>query len=140
MKRLIVTGWRGATSEHRPLIEAALTVHRHEDITLVHGDGQGVDQLAAAIVTDWGWLVEPHPAAWDRCGSGCPRQPHLRFRGVEQYCPYAGPRRNTRMCAAGADLVMAFPGPRSRGTYDCLRRAAQYGIPAEVHPLAVGRG
>jgi len=41
----------------------------------------------------------------------------------------AGPIRNGRMVAAGADLVLAFPG--GRGTADCVRQARAAGIPVK---------
>jgi hypothetical protein len=40
--------------------------------------------------------------------------------------PSAGPKRNSRMVAAGADLVLAFPG--GKGTADCVAQARKAGI------------
>lgn len=145
MPKIIVTGWRRAekvaVERNRDAIREALGAiwsrPRWSDaMTLLHGDGEGVDQLAAQIATaDWGWHVQAYPADWSTCGEGCPDRPHLRTRGGVTYCPYAGHRRNEAMCAAGADLLLAFPGPGSKGTWDCLRRAAAHGIPARVYPL-----
>jgi hypothetical protein len=39
------------------------------------------------------------------------------------------------MCAVGADLMLAFPGPASVGTWDAVRRATRHGIPIRIHPL-----
>lgn len=138
--RIIVTGWRAAGEAHREIVGGALpwawdVGPGARDMTLVHGDGTGVDQLAADIADRWGWTVEAHPADWEHCGDGCPPRPHLRMRGATPYCPHAGPRRNEAMCAAGADLVLAFPGPNSTGTWDCLRRAQRHGIAFRGYPL-----
>lgn len=133
MTRIIVTGWRDARDwQHRETIEAALypLFLTHElagDVTLVHGKCHlgGVDLIAHRIAENWGWTPEPHPAI------GHPTQDFGPWPG-------AGPKRNRYMCSLGADLVIAFPGPGSKGTWDCLQAAAmEYGIPGEVHPLGV---
>jgi hypothetical protein len=49
----------------------------------------------------------------------------------------AGPKRNTKMVQLGAHLVMAFPGPYSRGTWDCLQKAVNAGIPPRLYPLHI---
>ena len=56
----------------------------------------------------------------------------------------AGPRRNSRMVARGADRCLAFPGVGSRGTWDCARKAVDAGIPTRLyslmHPIASAIG
>lgn len=114
---VIVTGWRGALFEHhRDLIAADLAAIRdaHADVVLRHGRCPygGVDLIAAVLAHDWGWTVEEYP-------------PEIVNGRI------LGPGRNRAMCAAEprADEVVAFPGPGSRGTWDCLRWAVRYGIP-----------
>jgi hypothetical protein len=41
----------------------------------------------------------------------------------------AGPERNTHMVRDGADQCIAFPGPNSTGTWDCVFKAVAAGIP-----------
>ncbi len=50
--------------------------------------------------------------------------------------PAAGPRRNARMLDCfKPDLVLAFPQPGSRGTWDCIKAAASRGIRVIIVPL-----
>lgn len=133
MYRIIVSGWRGASRiSHGDIIAEALCDAIRDispddppsSLTLVQGACHlgGVDDIAADLATDWGWTVESHPAL---------RHPTQRFGRW----PWAGPRRNEYMCSLGADVLLAFPGPASRGTLDCVRRATNYGIPTRVYPL-----
>lgn len=85
----------------------------YESVVLVHGDAPGVDKEAAAIWESHGLPTEPHPADWSRGGR-------------------AGPERNARMVALGADRCIAFPIHGSKGTIDCMLKAAAAGIPTEV--------
>lgn len=129
MTRILVTGWRHADTRHRPIIERGLmqvivllddgtdVADAAGPVTLVHGAQRGVDEVAALIAADWGWRCEPHPARWSELGAA------------------AGPARNRHMVAGGALLVAGFPGPGSKGTWGCLRMAAEAGIPALVQPL-----
>jgi hypothetical protein len=39
------------------------------------------------------------------------------------------------MVSLGADLCLGFPGPGSKGTWDCLRKAVDAGIPTRVRSL-----
>jgi hypothetical protein len=112
---VIVTGWRDATTEdHGEIIERELFMVKmsHEQVTLRHGQCPygGVDLIAENTVRPWGWQIERDPA-------------QIRNGKI------LGPARNRRMCAKGASLCLGFPGPGSRGTWDCLKWAAHYGIP-----------
>lgn len=51
--------------------------------------------------------------------------------------PKAGPLRNQEMVDY-ADAVIAIPCPKSRGTWDCVRRAQAKGIPVYIHREALG--
>lgn len=79
-------------------------------VTVVHGSAAGADTLAGRVAAAWGMRVEEHPADWGRHGKA------------------AGPRRNAGMVALGADVVLAFPLGASRGTRDCMAKAAAAGI------------
>jgi hypothetical protein len=109
MTRIIVTG--GRDFEDWELIYTVL--ERYDSSpppTLVHGGCKsGVDAAAARIATDLGWPVEAHPADWYGSGRA------------------AGPLRNRRMAALGADLCLAFPG--GRGTASMMSMAQEHGIP-----------
>jgi hypothetical protein len=124
---LIVTGWRGATqAQHGRIIADALDPYRaHRHVTLRHGRCPygGVDLIAANLAETWGWTVEAYPA--------------LVVNGRIQ-----GPARNRAMCAAEprADQVLAFPGPGSLGTWDCLHWAARHDIPFRGYPLTITKG
>lgn len=93
------------------------------DIVFVHGGADGVDKVAALWAVaraSLGIAVEPHsiaPADWAAHGK------------------YAGPKRNAAMVALGADLCLAFPRKDSKGTWGCIRLAADAGIPVRIHPL-----
>jgi hypothetical protein len=87
---------------------------------------------------------DPMPADWDHCGAGCPTPgtPRHRVRklpgdiyhpgDLPDYCPKAGPRRNT-VLVVGLDELLAYPLPSSRGTRQCMRAAATLDVP--VRPI-----
>lgn len=107
--RILITGSRTWTDTAR--IRAVLMWCRrtYPDAVLVHGDCRGADRIAAGIWTSWGLPTEAHPADW-----------HTHGRA-------AGPMRNHRMVAAGADLCLAFLRDSSRGATHCAAERA--GIP-----------
>lgn len=113
MKRLLVTGSRHGWDEER--LRLALDRAWYElseddaEVVLVHGVAPGVDTQAAEYWISRGRLVETHPAAWREEG------------------PAAGPIRNSKMVALGADLCLAFGD--GKGTTDCARKAEAAGIP-----------
>lgn len=81
----------------------------------VHGGAPGCDLLVEDIAYEFGATIERHDAEWSRYGSS------------------AGPKRNLHMVSLGADLCLAFPCPKSKGTWDCVRKAAGAGIPVRVY-------
>lgn len=129
--RILVTGSRDWTDRAAiaDAIAEHLTVSPEPDAyglaaidweghTIVHGDAPGADTIAARLAVAWGMEIEPHPAYWQQLGRG------------------AGPRRNTEMVAAGADVCLTFAtSTGSRGTLDCARKARAAGIP--VHDYGV---
>ena len=125
MKRILITGsrrWTDAATIKRALLDAIWDLGAPpRNITVVHGDCHlgGADILAAEIAEGVGMTVEPHPAE---------RGP----RGE-----VLGPKRNAHMVSLGADLCLAFPDPKSRGTFDCMKKAENAGIP--VRNYGTGR-
>lgn len=122
--RILVTGsraWRdrGLIREVLRWLDAAVS-----DPVLIHGnDGEvdttgcvvrGLDRMAGEEADALGWDVEPHDALWDLHGAA------------------AGSLRNQSMVDAGADLCVAFPLPGSKGTWDCVARADEAGIPVVI--------
>lgn len=108
---------------------------------LIVGDADGVD-TACIDLARRGWTVDgPHRPDWDLCTDGCPDDggAHRRHRpprlgqDTGTYCPLAGHRRNQHMvnvaAATPAPVCLGFHHGSSRGTTDCLNRAAAAGIP-----------
>jgi hypothetical protein len=126
--RILVTGSRTCTEGQARTIcgslDAVADSLAHEivgrGLTIVHGDCPygGVDLVAHLWALDHPDATpEPHPADWNRHGKA------------------AGPIRNSEMVASGAYVCLAFPGPKSVGTWDCIRKAASAGIPTHIYPL-----
>lgn len=122
---IIVTGSRHAVG---PL--DAAEVHGTLDAfvlggdTLYVGDARGVDTLAAWWARENNIACQRFSADWTRLDKA------------------AGPERNERMVAAALALRdthrligLAFPGPKSSGTWDCVRRMRAAGI--DVHTWEV---
>jgi hypothetical protein len=107
-------------ARHRKIMTQALVEHvmPHfgEFLTLMHGDCEGADQLAASI---WDGLklgpVQAFPARWSDLGGR------------------AGHVRNGIMVAHMPDLVLAFHLGNSRGTADAIRQARAAGLRTEVY-------
>ena len=132
--RILVTGSRNATEDHRHEIKVAIIeavgrirARQMSQVILVHGDEDtdngcpGVDRLAESIVkTDlaaFNIQVEPHNA-----------RDFLPW-------PAAGPKRNSHMVSLGANICLGFALPGSKGTWDCAKKAADAGIPTIVRTL-----
>jgi YspA, cpYpsA-related SLOG family len=111
-RRVIICGSRGWSDRQR--IEERL-FYLPPDAVIVHGAARGVDRIAHQEAEKAGFLLEPHPAEWERYGKR------------------AGFIRNEEMANLGADLLIAFWDGRSRGTLDMMERCAKYGIPIEVN-------
>lgn len=118
-KRLLVTGsrhWTDDTIIRGALIAAGETLGRNT--VLVHGACRGADQLASQQWRRWGLPEEKHPVTrhdWDTEGKR------------------AGPARNQRMVAGGADLGLVFPSHDSLGAWQCADVAYQSGVPLRVY-------
>ena len=84
-------------------------------VELVHGDARGVDRQAAEWAASWCRPNKSFPAAWAMFGS---RAGALRNQEMVDYCA-----AQPEPC-----VCLAFPCPKSRGTWDCVRRAKAAGI------------
>lgn len=85
-------------------------------VVIRHGGARGADQLAGELARENGAIEDPHPVSDEEW---------RKSRG-------AGHARNARMVAMGADVCIGFPMPGSKGTWDCLKRAVDAGIPVEI--------
>jgi hypothetical protein len=123
--RVLVTGWRGWPSSHRSIIwnkldslwdKFGIPREKHK-LIIVHGKCPygGVDQWAQHWAINRRQRWEPHEA--ERIGGRL-----------------LGPERNAHMVNLGARICLAFPGPGSRGTIDCARKARAAGIEVEELP------
>jgi hypothetical protein len=112
---------------------------RFGDFVLRHGKcPTGFDALAQEWADARGVVTDPMPADWDSCGWECPTTPHRRRKRpgdvvhpgmLDDYCPYAGPRRNAAMVAKGAALLVAAPEAGGLGTQNCIRLAKAARMP-----------
>lgn len=123
--RLLVTGSRKCTPDETNAVHIQLDrmfTELHvplQGFIVVEGGQTGVDRAARSWAEgrpDW-VTPETHEADWIKHGKA------------------AGPIRNTEMVEAGADLCVAFPALDSRGTWDCVRQAADIGIHVIIFPL-----
>lgn len=108
---------------------------------------QSIDQAIHEWVADCGEalgvLEDPMPADWDLCTDHCPAGHRIRKRPgdiehpgtLDDYCPWAGPRRNEEMVLKQGPRVaklIAAPYRVSRGTRNCIKAATAVGIPVQV--------
>lgn len=130
---VVITGGRSYPNELRRVVEASLNARyaRYGNFTLIHGAcgwtlgvNNVIDQMTGAdrYADDWaqtapGVDLRRRPADWDR------------------YDKQAGPRRNEAMVLEALELAspeqihgLAFPEPRSRGTWNCVRHMEDHGI------------
>lgn len=113
--RIMVTGGRDWSDE--ATIRSALAEFSG-DVTLIHGACPwGADAIADRVARELGFRVVEFHADWSKHG------------------PAAGPIRNAAMARSRPDVVLAFPTPRSRGTWDAVHRARKAGIDVRVFAL-----
>src|SRR3990172_222281 len=114
--KILVTGdrqWDDYDLMRRVLWEYAPPTYLGYDVTLIHGDAKGADQMAAKIAFLFGWQVRKYPAQWHK------------------YHRTAGPIRNRQMLdIEQPDLVIAFHKhwERSKGTKDMVAYAEKRGV------------
>lgn len=118
--RILITGSRD-WSDPNVIVQALLDVSNWQpnvwnDVVIVHGAcPTGADAMAQAIANEYDFKVEAHPADWKKYGRA------------------AGPYRNQKMVDLGADIVLAFKNPGSRGTQDCINRAIKAGLEVKIY-------
>ena len=118
--RIIVTGSRHHTDVEMVErgIDEAITLAcpvGPAEFVIVHGDAPGADRIAKEYAQrSRSMSDEPHIAYWERYGKS------------------AGPLRNQEMVDLGASIMVAFPHPDSRGTWDAIRKAVDVGIPVLI--------
>ncbi len=116
---LIVTGTRDKrASEDEPLIMDAID-EVDPGLILVGDCPTGVDKLVDDMRA---WPTKRFEADWKNQGKG------------------AGPIRNRKLVDYAINLeleayFLAFPGPKSKGTIDCITACAMAGIPGKVVPI-----
>lgn len=111
--RILISGGRNYANS--ALIQQELEARAADTEVVIHGDARGADTLAAIIAKNLGIPVIAEPALWKEHGKA------------------AGPIRNQKMLDDHhPTMLLAFPDPESRGTYDMVRRAKIYGIPVIV--------
>lgn len=106
MLRVLICGGRNYTDFER-IRTALFDLGGSKAIEVViHGSVRGADQLGGLAASELGIPVRVVPADWNLHGKA------------------AGPIRNQKMLDEHhPNLVLAFPDPTSRGTWDMVRRA-----------------
>lgn len=109
--RVLVCGGRNMTDSafvHRVLDQ----LHKNEGIDcIIHGAARGADRIGGYWARKNRIDERRFPADW------------------EAHHNAAGPIRNQQMLDEGMpDLVVAFPDPKSTGTWDMVRRARKAGV------------
>lgn len=127
--RILITGSRHTTSGDVRLVWQSLDTclplaAPNDPLIVVHGECPygGVDLAADQWALRHPGLARPerHPADWTGLGKA------------------AGMARNSHMVSLGAAICFGFPGTGSRGTWDCLKKAVDAGIPTRVFSLRGG--
>lgn len=128
--RILVTGSRDTSGDDELYIQSVLhlasakALMAARPVVVIQGEcpAGGVDEVAGLWADHVrGVTNEPHPAEWKRLGKS------------------AGMIRNGEMVRAGADICLAFPGPKSIGTWDCIRKAVAAGIHTRIYPIGMRR-
>lgn len=87
-----------------------------KNLTIIHGAAKGADTVAGQVAEWWGANEYRFPAEWDHYGR-----------------KFAGPIRNAEMLVTmKPDHVLAYPLEGSVGTWNCITKAHQFGIPVMV--------
>lgn len=110
--KIVVTGGRNFTDGERIAADVRALRGMMKLERLAHGDAPGADRLAHQAGLAAGIEVGKYPVD----------------RKIDGRWPAAGPRRNARMLEAERpELVLAYPDPLSRGTWQCVRYALSRG-------------
>ncbi len=107
--RLLVCGGRDFTDWI--LFQSSLKEYRYKTSIVIHGGAIGADTLANHWAVSFNTPIKVYKPNWSKYGVK------------------AGPIRNKQMLDKGKpNLVIAFPTPKSRGTYDMIRQAEKAGV------------
>jgi hypothetical protein len=120
MFRLLITGSRAWSDKEVVVREMVLVARKFgQDVTLVSGNAsKGGDAICESIAKDMGWVIERHPAKWNRQEDG-------------SYDNRAGFKRNKFMVMLGADACLAFIKDGSAGATNTAVLAELAGIPTK---------
>lgn len=112
---VLVTGSRNYKDLARVDAELRRVTEGAGEVILVSGGARGADLLGEVVAKHYGWRIARFDADWDALGTA------------------AGIIRNQRMLDDMApDVVVAFPLPGSRGTWDMVRRATAASVPTVI--------
>jgi hypothetical protein len=110
--RVLVCGARELDQAGEALVREAMLKHLGKQtgelapfVQIIHGACKGVDMFAARVAAEHGWRVLAFP-------------PNKVKYGKEAFT-----KRNTEMVNMAPDLVLAFPGRDSAGTFDTINKA-----------------
>jgi hypothetical protein len=128
--RVIITGdrkWSPTLLVGR--IVDRLVVRYGDDLVVVHGAGEGIDEAFDAACQMRRVKVERHPARWDDLEA--PDAVVRKGKDGKPYNAHADSARNHKMVDAGAAHAIACHRSLawSRGTLDCVARCRRVGIP-----------
>lgn len=125
--RLIISGTREESSaEDRAMVWGIVAPYADRASDIGIGDCRtGVDDFVAERIREGGRYPMRFAAAWELDGKR------------------AGPIRNGHMVVWCAEVpggvLLAFPGPASRGTWDCVRQARAAGLSIVIKRVGGGR-
>lgn len=144
IERIVITGGRSFADADR--IEADLRALLPLGLRRVAQGGNGIDRQCGGAETPkkfesadtLAWLAThalhlEEATYWVNMTptDGALGDAHIpQWTGADGKWPAAGNRRNVRMLEAEKpDLVLAYPDPLSRGTWNCVREAIKRNIP-----------
>lgn len=93
----------------------------HQPSVLIHGDCDGADKMAANIAAQHNIIDVAFPATGEM------------WQLLDKQ---AGNIRNRQMLIGNRSaIVAAFPGPKSRGTWNCMKDACRLGMRVDLFQL-----
>lgn len=113
--RVIIAGGRDFTDYHKlkTYMNCLLQLLDKSQVEIISGGAKGADSLGERYAREFGYKLKRFPANWNKYGKA------------------AGPIRNKEMALYAAEakgVLVAFWDGSSRGTYDMITRAEEYGL------------